>query len=68
MLTVIPAYGRDYKSAAVALADWDAGRDFKIADCSSPWDGSYVNKADHPGPVRIRYAKLRKVCVAGGGS
>lgn len=27
-LTLVPAYGRDYKSKAALLADWEAGKDF----------------------------------------
>jgi hypothetical protein len=29
-MTVTPAYGRDYKSKAAALADWNAGLDVWI--------------------------------------
>lgn len=29
-IEVIPAYGRNYSSAAAALTDWKAGKDFKI--------------------------------------
>ncbi len=28
--TLTPSYGRDYKSKAVALADWNAGKDFML--------------------------------------
>jgi len=68
-LKVIPAYGRDYKSSKAARAAWADGKDFQIADMSSPWDGSYVNKADLvPGEeVIIRYAGLRKQCIASAG-
>lgn len=41
-LTVVPAYGRDYTSAADAAAAWSVGKDFRIADISSRWNGSYV--------------------------
>lgn len=30
-LTLIPAYGRDYKSKAEVLKDWKAGKDFHCA-------------------------------------
>jgi hypothetical protein len=66
MMTVIPAYGRDYKNAADAMAAWNAGKDFMVADMSSPWDGSYVNKGDYSGRVKIRYLNKRRLCVAGG--
>ena len=31
MITLIPAYGRDYASAKAVKADWAAGKDFLIA-------------------------------------
>lgn len=62
MLHVTPAYGRDYKSAAAAKADWDADKDFRINDISSPDDGRYINKRDADGiSILCRYAALRKV-------
>jgi len=30
-MTILPAYGRDYKSAAAVKADWAAGKDFQSA-------------------------------------
>jgi hypothetical protein len=63
-LTLIPAYGRDYKTKAAVLADWEAGKDF----LDSGWNrtgGSYINKGDCPKGtnLNIRYAGLRKVAV-----
>ena len=58
-LHVTPAYGRDYKSKAAALADWNAHKDF-----TEQPSGSFVNKedADRGGfKVWIRYDKLRKI-------
>lgn len=63
-LTVVPAYGRDYKSKAEVLSDWNAGKDFQICDMSSPHDGSYINKEDASKEgitVNVRYARLTKV-------
>jgi hypothetical protein len=67
-LNLIPAYGRDYRSKAAVLADWNAGNDFKIEDVSSPHDGRYVNKADtekYPDlaglTLTVRYANLTRV-------
>ncbi len=62
-MTVTPAYGRDYKSKAAALADWDAGKDFIISTT-----GQSVNKPNvarySPGEeVRIRFNKLRSVVI-----
>lgn len=66
-MTLIPAYGRDYKSKAEVIAAFEADKDFQIADISSPWDGRYCNRADLSGSglkgVNIRYAKLTKVVV-----
>lgn len=57
-ITVTPAYGRDYKNKAAALADWDADKDFRETA-----SGSYVNKsqAERMGlKVIIRYGKGMK--------
>jgi len=65
--TVTPAYGRDYKSAKAAKADWEAGKDFILQDISSPWDGKPINKEDamkakFPG-VNIRFKGMTKIVV-----
>lgn len=60
MLTVVPAYGRDYKSAKEAKAAWAAGKDFVIATFG-PDDGRYVNNADYSEKVMIRYKRLTQV-------
>lgn len=61
-LSVIPAYGRDYKSAKAVKADWEAGKDFLIQDIQ---ESGYISKADKPDNVtlNIRYSKLTKVVV-----
>lgn len=63
-LTVIPAYGRDYTSAAKVREAWEAGKDFRIMDVSSRYDGSYINKDDKPADVTIlvRYRNLTQIC------
>lgn len=63
VLTLTPAYGRDYKSKDAVLADWYADKDF--IESSS---GKYINQEDvsrySPNAViRIRYSKLRKVVI-----
>ncbi len=64
-MTVSGAYGRDYRSAKAARADWNAGKDFIVQDFSSPWCGKPVNKEQAQGEaVMIRYAGMRKVCQA----
>jgi hypothetical protein len=62
-LTVVPAYGRDYKSQKEVRADYEADKDFRICDMSSPYDGAMVNKSDKPANVTlmVRYARLTKV-------
>ena len=64
--TLVPAYGRDYRSKKAIQADLKEGRlDFRICDVSSRWDGSYVNgqqlSADGYTSVWVRYAGLRKL-------
>ena len=65
-MTVTPAYGRDYKSAKAAKADWTAGKDFVIADMFSPDDGRYINREDalkSGVSILIRFDSLRKIVV-----
>lgn len=63
--TLVPAYGRDYKSKKEVLADFNADKDFIIADMMSQWDGKYVNKSQlSQGTVNIRYKRLTRVLVA----
>ena len=66
-MTLTPAYGRDYKSKAAIHADLSAGKDFTIADISSPYDGSYVNLhqllESGNRTVTVRYRALQSVCV-----
>ena len=63
-MTLTPAYGRDYTSQKAVKADFDADKDFMIADMSSPWNGKPANKTDLTGSVTsvwIRYNKLEKI-------
>lgn len=64
-MNLVPAYGRDYRSKASVEADFRNGKDFRIADISSPDDGRYCSCRDFQKGTRvtIRYAKLRKVTV-----
>jgi hypothetical protein len=59
-LTVIPAYGRDYKNQAAVKAAWKEGKDFIGM---SPLRSGAVNKDDAPTDTVImaRYAKLTKI-------
>lgn len=67
MPTVIPAYGRDYRNKAQAIADWEAGKDFILQDISSPWDGKPINKEDAVRAgfreVNIRFKNMRQIAV-----
>jgi hypothetical protein len=67
MITLTPAYGRDYKSKSEFIADLQAGKDFIFNAYGSPWDGKPANiesLSEYKGkPVNIRYGKLRKVAV-----
>jgi len=63
-MLVVPAYGRDYKSAKAAKADWKDGKDFIINDFFSPYDGKPCSIRDTKDQVMIRYDKLRKVTQA----
>lgn len=58
--TVVPAYGRDYKSKAEVLTDWKAGKDFQL---QTPFESGYCSIRDFaPGvTVNIRYKKLSMV-------
>lgn len=64
-LTLQPAYGRDYKSKAAVVADWQAGKDFRIASYG-PDMGRYVNKEDLNGStyqLNFRYQRDTKIAV-----
>lgn len=67
-LTLVPAYGRDYKSGKDVQADWDAGKDFQINDMMHPNDGAYINKpqAEKGTTYNIRFKQLRNIKVIKG--
>jgi hypothetical protein len=58
-MTIIPAYGRDYKSAKQARADSDNGLDFQCAVTRK-----YLSKRDNLPDVWIRYNKMTKIVKA----
>lgn len=66
MITVTPAYGRDYQSGKAALAAWKDGQDFLLRDITSRWDGKPCSCRDFATAARvaIRYDNLRKVVIA----
>lgn len=63
-VTLVPAYGRDYKSQSAVLEAWSKGYDFLIQDVHHPNNGSYINKSDaethgsKPTTYNVRYKKL----------
>jgi hypothetical protein len=61
-LTIVPAYGRDYKNKQACLEDWNNGKDFQI------YSGPYCSnrdietlRGDGYTHLSIRYAKLTRV-------
>ena len=62
ILTLLPAYGRDYKSKKAFINDIEANKDFLISNTSS-----YINKAQFKdlniSDFRIRYNNLTQVQV-----
>ena len=64
MITLTPAYGRDYKSINAVKEALSSGADFIINDMFSPYDGKPCSSRDFPGQkVKVRYSGLRKVAV-----
>jgi len=69
VLIVSGAYGRDYKSAKKAKADWEANLDFRIRNFDV--QGTYTSSNDlarmeaskRPRWVNIRFDGDAKVCV-----
>lgn len=60
--TLTPAYGRDYRTAKDAKADFEAGNDFIL----NSYDGNgLINKEqlNRPCQVNIRFAKQAKLTV-----
>lgn len=66
-MTITPAYGRDYKTAKAAKADFAADKDFIVADFFDRYDGKPVNKSDliNAGKtsVLIRFCRLTKITM-----
>lgn len=63
-ITVVPAYGRDYKSKKEVLEAWNDGKDFVIADAFHG-NGRYINKQDaEANPelvIHVRYKRQTMV-------
>ncbi len=63
MITLTPAYGKDYKSKKACLTDFDNNKDFILNDFTNIYDGKPCNKSDLKGQgmVKIRYKSLMQV-------
>lgn len=59
-LVLTPAYGRDYRSKAEVMADWNANKDFIISHT-----GQTISKSCAPkmATMEIRYWRLRKLTL-----
>ena len=67
VLTIVPAYGRDYKNKTAAIADWEAGKDFSIQDYKLR---GYCSNRDIEAfkkggiiEINIRYKKLQNIAI-----
>jgi len=64
-LTLVPAYGRDYKTAKAVKEDWAIGKDFLVANIMDEHDGKPFNKQDAatiaPITLNIRYKGLANI-------
>jgi hypothetical protein len=61
-ISVVPAYGADYRTKKEVLEAFEAGADFRIQDFEL---SGYVNKNDKPDDVvlQVRYANERIVTI-----
>lgn len=69
-IQVEPAYGRDYKTKKEVLADWNAGKDFRVVDFFGGNDGKAINLQDAqteaasgPLTMKIRYKGQTQVAM-----
>lgn len=64
-MTLIPAFGRNYRNAGQVKTDFLADKDFVVANAFHPSDGRLINRSQliEMGEtlVNIRYAHLTKV-------
>jgi len=65
MITIIPAYHRDYKTRLEVIEDWNTNRDFIVYDRYHPYHRNPINKLDakrdkHIHSVLIKYDLTRK--------
>jgi hypothetical protein len=62
LMTLTPAYGRDYKSAKALLEDFHNEKDFIL---NTPRGTTYINKPQIESGtiIQFRYSNLRKLTV-----
>ena len=67
MITMVPAYGRDYTSVRAGKKALKDQAHFRVQDVSSKWDGMVGNLRDlkNEGHVEVcvRYSNLNKVTI-----
>lgn len=64
MITLTPAYGRDYNSIKAVITDLESNKDFILNDFTSRYDGKPCSPlTDFPKDTLlcIRYARLTKI-------
>ena len=61
-LTALPSH--DYKSAKAAIAAYNEGADFILADITSPWHGKPCSARDFPSErVCLRYYNKTRIVL-----
>lgn len=64
MITLTPAYGRDYKSKKACLVDLKANKDFILNDIGSCWNGKPCSPSNFKGEaVKVRYKNKTMVFI-----
>ena len=68
MITLTPAYNRDYKNKKDVINDFNKDLDFILNDFTSQFDLKPINKSDiieflGSSKVKIRYSNLTKLIV-----
>jgi hypothetical protein len=64
IMAVVPAYGRDYKTAKEAKEAFLSGKDFILKDITSRWDGKPCSCRDFRGEiVEVRYNKRQRLTM-----
>lgn len=63
MMSLLPAYGRDYKSQKAVLEDFRNGKDFVVNCITSPYNGKYCSKRDFNCGDRLYFRYNRQSSV-----